>query len=104
MKIVVQKFGGTSVAGLERMKQVKAKVEKKLKKGYKVVVVLSAMAGETDRLIGLANEFSQKPDPAEMDVLLTTGEQVSIALFFNAFKRCWNKGQVLAWIPDTHSY
>jgi len=81
MKIIVQKFGGTSVAGLERMKQVKAKVEKKLKKGYKVVVVLSAMAGETDRLINLAMEFSKKPDPAEMDVLLTTGEQVSVALF-----------------------
>ena len=81
MKIIVQKFGGTSVAGLERMKQVKAKVEKKLKKGYKVVVVLSAMAGETDRLIKLATEFSKKPDPAEMDVLLTTGEQVAVALF-----------------------
>ena len=81
MKIIVQKFGGTSVAGLERMKQVKAKVEKKLKKGYKIVVVLSAMAGETDRLIKLAMEFSKKPDPAEMDVLLTTGEQVAVALF-----------------------
>ncbi len=81
MKIIVQKFGGTSVAGLERMKLVKAKVEKKLNQGYKVVVVLSAMAGETDRLIALANEFSKDPDPAELDVLLTTGEQVSIALF-----------------------
>ena len=81
MKIVVQKFGGTSVAGLDKMKQVKSKVERKLKKGYKVVVVLSAMAGETDRLISLATEFSKDPDPSEMDVLLTTGEQVSVALF-----------------------
>ncbi len=81
MKIIVQKFGGTSVAGLNRMKQVKAKVEKKLKKGYKVIVVLSAMAGETDRLISLASDFSKNPDPCEMDVLLTTGEQVSVALF-----------------------
>ncbi|WP_461833853.1 aspartate kinase [Desulfothermus sp.] len=95
MKIIVQKFGGTSVAGLERMKQVKAKVEKKLKKGYKVVVVLSAMAGETDRLIKLAMEFSKKPDPAEMDVLLTTGEQVSVALFSMLLKDAGIKARSL---------
>ncbi len=81
MKIVVQKFGGTSVAGVERMMRVREKVEKKLNKGYKVVVVLSAMAGETDRLISLASEFCVHPDPAQMDVLLTTGEQISISLF-----------------------
>ncbi len=95
MKIIVQKFGGTSVAGLERMKQVKAKVEKKLKKGYKVVVVLSAMAGETDRLIKLAMEFSKKPDPSEMDVLLTTGEQVSVALFSMLLKDAGIKARSL---------
>ncbi len=81
MRILVQKFGGTSVAGLERQKQVLAKVESGLKEDCKMVVVLSAMAGETNRLLGLANEWSAKPDPAEMDVLVTTGEQVSIALF-----------------------
>lgn len=95
MKIIVQKFGGTSVAGLERMKLVKAKVEKKLNQGYKVVVVLSAMAGETDRLISLANEFSQDPDPAELDVLLTTGEQVSVALFSMLLKDAGIKARSL---------
>lgn len=81
MEIVVQKFGGTSVANLECMLQVKEKVLKTLKKGAKVVVVLSAMAGETNRLIDMAKKWSKKPDPAELDVLLATGEQTSIALF-----------------------
>ncbi len=81
MQIVVQKFGGTSVANQECMQQVKAKVQQKLEQGYKVLVVLSAMAGETDRLLALAGEFSSRPDPAELDVLLTTGEQTSVALF-----------------------
>ncbi len=81
MKIIVQKFGGTSVAGLDCMLEVAKKVERKLSRGYKVIAVLSAMAGETDSLIGLANQFSQRPDPKEMDVLLTTGEQRSVALF-----------------------
>ena len=81
MNIVVQKFGGSSVANLDCMRQVRSKVSRKLAQGYKVVVVLSAMSGETDRLINMAREFSTKPDRAEMDVLLTTGEQTSVALF-----------------------
>ncbi|MFW6178913.1 MAG: aspartate kinase [Desulfohalobiaceae bacterium] len=81
MRIVVQKFGGTSVANLECMQQVKDRVQQKLDQGYKVIVVLSAMAGETDRLMALAKEYSSRPDPAELDVLLTTGEQTSVALF-----------------------
>jgi aspartate kinase len=81
MDIVVQKFGGSSVADLQCMEQVKTKVERKLAQGCKVVVILSAMAGETDRLIGMAREWSPSPDAGEMDVLLTTGEQTSIALF-----------------------
>jgi aspartate kinase len=81
MRIIVQKYGGTSVAGLDRMKQVKARVEKSLADGFKVVVVLSAMSGETNRLLGLAREFSADPDPSECDSLVTTGEQVSVALF-----------------------
>jgi aspartate kinase len=81
MNVVVQKFGGTSVADLECMQEVRAKVEKTLAQGSKVVVVLSAMAGETDRLISLARQWSNQPDPAELDVLLGTGEQTSVALF-----------------------
>ncbi len=81
MKVVVQKFGGSSVANLERMRQVQEKVERKLNKGYKVVAVLSAMSGETDRLLNLAEDFSSRPDTDELDTLLCTGEQTSTALF-----------------------
>ena len=81
MRILVQKFGGTSVAGLDRMKEVMGKVKSGLDEGYKVIVVLSAMAGETNRLLGLAGEWAENPDPAEVDTLVTTGEQVSISLF-----------------------
>lgn len=81
MSLVVQKFGGTSVANLECMRQVLAKVKRPLSKGDKVVVVLSAMSGETNRLLALANEWAPIPDPAEMDSLVSTGEQVSVALF-----------------------
>ena len=81
MRIVVQKFGGTSVADKECMLKVRQKVTSALKQGNKVVVVLSAMSGETNRLLGLAREWSDTPDPAEMDALVSTGEQVSTALF-----------------------
>jgi|GEM_PF-109477 len=81
MRIMVQKYGGTSVAGLDRMKQVQARVQKGLDEGFKVVVVLSAMSGETNRLLGLARQFSATPDLSECDSLVTTGEQVSVALF-----------------------
>ncbi|MDD2966493.1 MAG: aspartate kinase [Desulfovibrionaceae bacterium] len=81
MKILVQKFGGTSVATLERMKQVRAKVQAGLDRGFKMVVVLSARAGETNRLLALAQEWSASPDLAECDSLVSTGEQASIALF-----------------------
>ncbi len=81
MKIIVQKFGGTSVAGLDRMLTIRRKVLAALEKGYKAMVVLSAMAGETNRLIELGRQFSKTPAAAEMDVLMTTGEQASVALF-----------------------
>ena len=81
MNIVVQKFGGTSVRNLECMKQVLEKVMVPYEKGSKVIVVLSAMAGETNRLLDLAHEWSKEPDLAEMDSLVSTGEQVSVALF-----------------------
>lgn len=81
MRILVQKFGGSSVADLECMKKVRAKVQAALGEGYKVVVVLSARYGQTNRLLEMAYQWSDEPDPAELDVLLTTGEQESVALF-----------------------
>ena len=81
MKILVQKFGGTSVANLECMKKVLSKVRNGLDAGYKVVCVLSARAGDTNKLLALGSEWSASPDPAECDCLVSTGEQISIALF-----------------------
>jgi aspartate kinase len=81
MRILVQKYGGTSVKGLERMRLVLKRVQDGHAAGYKMVVALSAMSGVTNRLLAQAKEFSACPDPAEMDVLVTTGEQASVALF-----------------------
>ena len=98
MKILVQKFGGTSVATLERQKSVLAKVKSGLDRGCKVVVVLSARAGETNRLLELAKEWSPNPDPAECDSLVSTGEQVSISLFSMLLKDNGIKARsLLAW-------
>ena len=81
MRILVQKFGGSSVADLECMKKVRSKVLAAHEEGYKVVVVLSARAGQTNGLLERAYQWSDEPDLAELDVLLTTGEQESVALF-----------------------
>ncbi|MBQ8173670.1 MAG: aspartate kinase [Mailhella sp.] len=81
MRILVQKFGGSSVADLECMKKVRGKVLAAREEGYKVVVVLSARAGQTNALLERAYQWSDEPDLAELDVLLTTGEQESVALF-----------------------
>jgi aspartate kinase len=86
MALIVQKFGGTSVAGPEKIKAVAARVLDSKKAGHQMVVVLSAMAGETNRLVDLANQVQKLPDPREMDVLLASGEQVTIALFAMAVK------------------
>ncbi|MCS6957322.1 MAG: aspartate kinase [Aquificaceae bacterium] len=81
MKLLVVKFGGTSVGSLERIHNASKKVIQKLKEGYKVVVVSSAMAGETDRLINLAKQIEPIPPERELDMLISTGEQQAIALF-----------------------
>ena len=81
MKILVQKFGGTSVADLDAMKHVLGKVQKGLSTHDKVIVVLSARAGDTNKLLALAQQWSAAPDKAESDCLVSTGEQISIALF-----------------------
>ncbi len=86
MGLIVQKFGGTSVANIERIQNVAKRVKRTKEEGNDVVVVLSAMAGETNRLIDLAKSIQQNPDPRELDVLLATGEQVSVALFSMAAK------------------
>ncbi|MBG0789317.1 MAG: aspartate kinase [Desulfovibrionaceae bacterium] len=87
MNIVVQKFGGTSVRNLECQRQVMQKVLRPYREGNKVIVVLSAMAGETNRLLELAKEWSDNPDPAEADSLISTGEQISCALFAMLLKQ-----------------
>ncbi|MDR2820870.1 MAG: aspartate kinase [Desulfovibrio sp.] len=81
MKILVQKFGGTSVATLERMQKVREKVSNALRRFNKIVVVLSARAGDTNNLLQLAGQWSPAPDKAECDLLVSTGEQMSIGLF-----------------------
>jgi aspartate kinase len=80
MSLIVQKFGGTSVGTIERIQAVADKIVAAKKRGDDIVVVLSAMSGETNRLIGLAQEIQEQPDPREYDVLVSTGEQVTIAL------------------------
>ncbi|WP_163834899.1 aspartate kinase [Spartinivicinus ruber] len=80
MALIVQKFGGTSVGTIERIQEIADKVKAFRDQGDDIVVVVSAMSGETNRLIGLGNQIQQKPTPREMDVLLSTGEQVTIAL------------------------
>lgn len=80
MSIVVQKFGGTSVADVERIKRVAGRVAGTVRAGHQVVVVVSAMGHTTDQLVDMALAISARPDPQTMDVLLATGEQVSIAL------------------------
>ncbi|MGA8571482.1 MAG: aspartate kinase [Desulfobaccales bacterium] len=81
MSLIVQKYGGTSVANLDRIGNVANRVIKAWRDGNKMVVVLSAMAGETDRLNKLGQELAEDPDPRELDVLLATGEQVTVSLF-----------------------
>jgi len=80
MALLVQKFGGSSLGTLERIKHVAAKIIQAKEKGHQIIVVVSAMQGDTDRLIQLANTLTDEPDPREYDVLVATGEQVSMSL------------------------
>lgn len=86
MALVVQKYGGTSVGDIERIRNVARRVIRTREEGHQVVVVVSAMAGETDKLIRLAQQVTPEPDEREMDVLISTGEQVSIALLAMTLK------------------
>jgi len=95
MGLIVQKYGGTSVANLERIKNVAKRVLDTQKAGNQVVVVVSAMAGETDRLIGLALEISKLPELREYDALISSGEQVSSALLALAINSLGGKAHSL---------
>ena len=109
MALIVQKYGGTSVGSPERITKVAEKVAKSFREGNQVVVVVSAMSGETNRLTSLASEVSDRPSLREMDVLLSTGEQVTIALLCMALHtegvdaRSFTGGQVHILTDDVHS-
>ncbi|MBV1884539.1 MAG: aspartate kinase [Pseudomonadales bacterium] len=108
MALIVQKFGGTSVGSVERIQAVAEKVKAFCNKGNQVVVVVSAMSGETNRLVSLATEIDDQASAREMDVLLTTGEQVTIALLSMALEktgipaRSYTGGQVRVLTDDVH--
>jgi len=108
MTLIVQKYGGTSVGTIERIQNVADRVERFRDDGHDVVVVVSAMSGETNRLVQLADKVTSKPSQREMDVLVTTGEQVTMALLcmtlqkdgYNA--RSYTGGQVQILTDDAH--
>ena len=87
MALIVQKYGGTSVGSIERIEAVADRVAKHHAAGDQLIVVVSAMSGETNRLLGLAGEISNTPDPRELDMLVSTGEQVSMALLAMALHK-----------------
>lgn len=87
MSLIVQKFGGTSVGSIERIEAVAEKIAKFRSQGHDIVVAVSAMSGETNRLIALASDIEKNPTPRELDVLVSTGEQVTIALLSMALNK-----------------
>lgn len=87
MPLIVMKFGGTSMGSLERIGNVARRAVARRRAGDRIVIVVSAMAGETDRLLGMAGEIGHLPQDREVDVLLATGEQVSIALLALAIRK-----------------
>jgi aspartate kinase len=109
MALIVQKYGGTSVADPERIRRVAQRVAATHKAGNQVAVVVSAMGGETDRLVRLAHEMSPDPEPREYDVLVSTGEQVTIALLAMALQALgvpaisFTGGQVRVLTDGAHS-
>jgi len=109
MALIVQKYGGTSVGDVDRIKNVARRVTEARKAGHDAVVVVSAMAGETDRLIGLAHKVAERPNERELDVILATGEQVSIGLLSLAIQglgfraRSFTGGQVRIQTDDVHT-
>ncbi len=86
MALIVQKFGGTSVGTVDRIQEIAKKIKRFRGEGHDIVVVVSAMSGETNRLLALAEEMQSQPKPEELDVILSTGEQVTIALLAMALE------------------
>ena len=109
MSLIVQKFGGTSVGSIERIEQVADKVARFRSDGHDLVIVVSAMSGETNRLIALAHEVQDRPVPRELDVLVSTGEQVTTALLSMALNKrgvkakSYNGSQVRILTDDAHT-
>ena len=109
MAFYVQKYGGTSVGSTERIKNVARRVAKFHSQGHQIVVVVSAMSGETNRLIALAHEVQENPNPRELDVMISTGEQVSIALLamalmeLNVKAKSYTGPQVRILTDSTHT-
>jgi len=109
MALLVQKYGGTSVGTPERIRNVAERVARTQAAGHKVVVVVSAMSGETDRLLNLARQVQSNPDPRELDVVLSTGEQVTIGLLCMALiekgvkARSYTGAQVGIHTDDAHT-
>ena len=109
MALIVQKYGGTSVGSVERIQNVAQRVKRWRDQGDQVVVVVSAMSGETDRLIGLAKAIQNPPNPRELDVIMATGEQVTIGLLAMALdgigcpSRSYTGGQVQVLTDSAHN-
>ena len=109
MALYVFKFGGTSVGSVERIKAVAEKVKKAHDQGDQIVVVVSAMSGETNRLIGLAKDIQQQPNARELDMLVSTGEQVTVALLAMALEEIgcpafsFTGGQVKILTDNSHT-
>jgi aspartate kinase len=109
MALYVQKFGGTSVGSVERIEAVADRIVTSRNQGHDIVVVVSAMSGETNRLIDLAQQIQERPEPRELDVLLSTGEQVTIALLSMALQkrgcpaRSFTGGQVRILTDEAHT-
>lgn len=109
MSLIVQKFGGTSVGTIERIEAVADKVASFREQGHDLIVVVSAMSGETNRLIGLAHDIHDRPTPRELDVLVSTGEQVTAALLCMALHKrgkaakSYNGSQLRILTDDVHT-
>ena len=107
--MIVQKYGGTSMGSVERIREVARRVARFAREGHQLVIVPSAMAGETNRLLGLARELSAEPSPRELDVIASTGEQVSIGLLSIALQqlglkaRSYTGFQVRILTDDAHT-
>jgi aspartate kinase len=109
MALIVQKYGGTSVGSADRIRSVAKRVARFHRDGHQLVIVVSAMAGETNRLLGLTKELSANPDPREVDVVAATGEQVTIGLLAIALResgvpaRSYTGGQVRILTDNSHT-